>query len=305
MFQHVFRHAAAAALGAGAMLLCTTLDAASLPQVSSVVVKTRAPQNELVAVWYRVPKNYHPRQKQMSRVLVLFGGRNNSGKSMAAGGLGWGKWADENNAFLVSPGFKNDNYWEPEEWSGRALLNALQKIKKNYNICTDKLLFYGFSAGSQCSNLFPAWRPQLARAWVSHACGVFHEPTAGMRSVPGLVTCGDADAQRYVISRNFVEKYRKKGCNIIWRSFPNHPHDVPPDSLRLAREFLTYYHKIYSSDLTERGSRRDTPPVYPYIGDDQEGVFYPANSPKAKNILPEDRVLLPALTIARAWGVPE
>ena len=144
-----------------------------------------------------------------------------------------------------------------------------------------------------------------ARAWVSHACGVFHEPTAGMRSVPGLVTCGDADAQRYVISRNFVEKYRKKGCNIIWRSFPNHPHDVPPDSLRLAREFLTYYHKIYSSDLTERGSRRDTPPVYPYIGDDQEGVFYPANSPKAKNILPEDRVLLPALTIARAWGVPE
>ena len=159
-------------------ILSFQLSAVPLPQVASVTVKTRAPQNELVTVWYRIPKNYHPRQGQMSRVLVLFGGRNSSGKDMASGRLGWGKWADDNNAFLVSPGFKDDNYWEPEKWSGKALLNALEQIRKRYNICTDKLLFYGYSAGSQCSNLFPAWRPQLTRAWVSHACGVFHEPTA-------------------------------------------------------------------------------------------------------------------------------
>ena len=124
------------------------LNAAPLPQVASVTVKTRAPQNELVTVWYRIPKNYHPRQKQMSRVLVLFGGRNSSGKDMASGGLEWGKWADENNAFLVSPGFKDDNYWEPEKWSGKALLNALEQIRKRYNICTDKLLFYGYYCSS-------------------------------------------------------------------------------------------------------------------------------------------------------------
>ena len=141
------------------------LNAAPLPQVASVTVKTRAPQNELVTVWYRIPKNYHPRQKQMSRVLVLFGGRNSSGKDMASGRLGWGKWADDNNAFLVSPGFKDDNYWEPEKWSGKALLNALEQIRKRYNICTDKLLFYGYSAGSQASNLFAEWRSGSCRAW--------------------------------------------------------------------------------------------------------------------------------------------
>ena len=43
-------------------LHCFQLSAASLPQVSSVTVKTRAPQNELVTVWYRIPINYHPRQ---------------------------------------------------------------------------------------------------------------------------------------------------------------------------------------------------------------------------------------------------
>ena len=70
-----------------------------------------------------------------------------------------------------------------------------------------------------------------------------------MKDIPGLVTCGDADTARYIISRNFVERSRRKGINIIWKSFPNHPHDVPPDSLKLARAFLTYYHELYKEDL--------------------------------------------------------
>ena len=39
-----------------------------------------------------------------------------------------------------------------------------------------------------------------------------------------------------------------------------------------------------------------------YIGDDQEAVYYPARSAKAKNVLPEDRVELPDKSIADAWG---
>ena len=41
-----------------------------------------------------------------------------------------------------------------------------------------------------------------------------------------------------------------------------------------------------------------------FIGDDQERVYYPVNSPKAKNIFPEDRVFLPTLELAEAWGKP-
>ena len=80
-------------------ILSFQLNAASLPQVASVTVKTRAPQNELVTIWYRVPKNYRPHQEHMSRVLVLFGGRNSSGKDMASGGLEWGKWAEHISRF--------------------------------------------------------------------------------------------------------------------------------------------------------------------------------------------------------------
>ena len=39
-----------------------------------------------------------------------------------------------------------------------------------------------------------------------------------------------------------------------------------------------------------------------FVGDDQEHEFYPADSAKAKNVLPEDRVNLPDRRIAEAWG---
>ena len=267
----------------------------------TITVKTKAPQNRNAVFQYRVPKGYDKNRREMYRVLVIFGGRNTNGKADASGRMGWGKWCDDNDIFLVVPGLKNDNYWDPKEWSGLALQRALLQLKENYNICTEKILYYGYSAGSQASNLFAAWRPRLCRAWVSHACGVFHEPTIRMKDIPGLVTCGDADQARYIISRNFVEASRKKGVNIIWKSFPNHPHDVPPDSLKLARAFLIYYHELNRDDLIGFGNRRNEQKSA-YIGDDQEAVYYPVHSAKAKNVLPEDRVELPNKSVADAWG---
>ena len=272
-------------------------------KLENVKVKTHAPENKLVTVWYRVPNGYDEKSKQLYRVLIVFGGRNNNGKGMANGGLSFGSWANKNNIFLVSPGFKNDDYWYPRKWSGRALMKALAKIKKKYNICTTKMLFYGYSGGSQCSNLFPAWRPDMCRAWVSHACGVFHEPTRRMVNVPGLVTCGDADIRRYIISRRFVDESKSKGVSIIWKSYPNLPHQVPPKSLKLARTFLSYYHEKYISDLNgRRMTARVTKEKTLFVGDDQEARFWPAGHRYAKRIDKEDRIEFPSRELALAWG---
>ena len=285
------------------LILSSGCDLWSQARLESVSIKTRMKENALVTVYYRVPASYKLEGKKQHRVLVIFGGRNNTGKEEAGGRLGWGKWADQLGIFLVSPGFKNEEYWHPEKWSGRVLISALRQIKKKYRICDTKLLYYGYSGGAQCSNLFPAWRPWSTRAWVSHAGGVFHEPNSKMRGVPGLVTCGDADLQRYIISRRFVEESRRKGVNIIWKSYPNHPHDVPPDSLKLARSFLEYYHRLYPEDLnrfTRTAESKEHQILY--VGDDQDHVVYKAGTPEALNILPEDRVYFSSEAIARAWS---
>ena len=259
--------------------------------VESVTVATKAPHNPEATFWYHVPTGYDAKRKKPWPVLVYFGGRNCKGKDEASGKLGWSDWADANGAFLVCPGFRDDNYWSPEAWSGQALFDALAAMKRKYRIDDSKICYYGYSAGSQAANLFPAWRPQRCRAWVSHACGVFHEPSSVMRGVPGLVTCGDADSARYVISRAFVEKARRRGIDIIWKSFPNHPHDVPPDSLRLARAFLAYCISGKKGGVA-------------FVGDDQDGVYYPADSAEAEFVDPVDRVNLPSRAVAEAWGAP-
>ena len=277
------------------------------PNIDYVVVHTKSAINKDVRIYYRVPEDWKGKSNgQLCRVLVYFGGRNCKGESEAAGkGLGFAKWADENNIFIVAPGFKDDDYWEPEKWSGEALMAGLKEIKKEYPICTDGLLFYGYSAGSQCANLFPAWKPNLCCAWVSHACGVFFKPVPLMKQCPGLVTCGDADEARYIISRRFVGDCRKLGIDVIWKSFPNHPHDVPPDSVKLALTFLTLQHQRNMDDLIPfkmtQKTRRPSAEVL-YVGDDQEGRFFPAKSREASRIDAEDRVAFTSHELALAWG---
>ena len=198
-----------------ALVYCTATFRVDATLVSSVTVHTRASHNPAPKVWYRVPEGYKPVKGRTWRTLVIFGGRNCEGEAEVSGKLGWTRWADRHGVFLVAPGFKDDRYWNPQTWSGRALLTALAEIRKSYDIDTSKLLYYGYSAGSQAANLFAAWRPDLCCAWVSHACGVFHEPSARMKGVPGLVTCGDADAARDILSRDFVAKARAVGQPVI------------------------------------------------------------------------------------------
>ena len=122
-----------------------------------------------------------------------------------------------------------------------------------------------------------------------------------MRRVAGLVTCGDADTARYVLSREFVGKYRSLGMPVVWKSFPNHPHDVPPGSIRLAKEFLAHNHWSHLEDLggTPRRAEQST-----FVGDDSDGVYYRAGSVEAADIMSEDRVELPSESVAAAWGSP-
>lgn len=285
------------------IVVCFLTLSAAVADVQSVKVKARAPNNKLVEIFYRVPANYDSKAKRLYRVLVLFGGRNGSGKNIVGNGFGFGAWADQNDIFLVSPTFKDDKYWEPEKWSGKALFDGLKEIKKKYNICDKKIMYYGFSAGSQCSNLFPAWRPESCVAWVSHGCGVFHSPGRKMVNCPGLVTCGDADIMRYILTRRFVDACRKLNLNILWKSYPNLPHEVPKESSDLARVFLAYHHEQNISDLQtglhiSGGEDRKLL----YVGDDQENRFWPVTDPAAKNIEREDRVEFFTRQLALAWG---
>ena len=204
---------------------------------------------------HRVPQSYGTN----AQIMVLFGGRNWPGdKTLKT--FQFDELADRNGLFLLSPSFHDRDYWEPEAWSGEALTNAVREIEVQHGLAPSKLYLYGYSAGGQCAALFQAYMPDRIGAWGAHACGVY-PPVVTNASAPALITCGLNDAERVVISRHFVYRYREAGGSLLWKIYPG-GHELNGEALTLARSWF---------DAVLSGS------VAPDVGEDDSLRTFPAS----------------------------
>lgn len=180
---------------------------------------------------YRLP----PQPDEATRIFVLFGGRNWKGER-ALQAFGFDALADQHNVLIISPSFVNNDYWEPQKWSGALLKQAIQQLETRYKLKPQKIFLYGYSAGGQCASLFYHYMPEVVAAWGAHACGVYPE-TPTKNGAPALVTCGADDEDRMRISRRFIYAYRENGGNLVWKLYPV-GHALNPEALALARAFF-------------------------------------------------------------------
>lgn len=128
-----------------ALIMSTFL--ASDGEITNFNISTNAPQNKAVKMVLRIPAGFSKKDAKSYCVMVLFGGRNWQGEKTIKA-YNFVKMADKHKLFLLSPSFKNDNYWEPEKWSGKALLQAVKKVKVKYSLKKDSKLLY-FITGSR------------------------------------------------------------------------------------------------------------------------------------------------------------
>lgn len=77
---------------------------------------------------------------QLYNMKVLFGGRNWSGDK-AIKTFNFDVLADKYSLILLSPSFKDNEYWQPEKWSGKALKSAVKTLEKRFRLKPQKLLF--------------------------------------------------------------------------------------------------------------------------------------------------------------------
>lgn len=227
---------------------------------------------------YRIPEKIG----KDSRIMVLFGGRNWHGDK-ALKTFNFDALADRYSLILLSPSFKDNEYWQPEKWSGKILLKAIERLKTKFNLSNQKLLFYGYSAGGQCSNLFYNYIPKQVEAWGLHACGVYPQ-VAQKNGVPAFITCGMQDADRVRISKAFIYKYRESGGSLIWKPY-NGGHELNKEALEFARQFF--------DDILSK----HTCPIY--IGEDETGIVVPAKN--ASEIDVEFRNPLYSETLKKLW----
>jgi len=255
----------------------------SRPRVETFTVLTSAPENRNLEFAIRLPRNFSPSR---ARILVTFGGRN-WGAKQTLDTYRFDDFADEYGLVVVAPGFVNDDYWEPEKWSGAALEDALARIRKTHHIPDTPLLYYGYSAGGQCASLFYAWKPAKVAAWAAHACGVwFDDIPDSIRLAPALVTCGVEDQPRYDFGRHFAFRYREAGGELTWRDYPG-GHELIPEAAELARAFF--------ASILESGS----PPIL--VGDDGSGQVYTVDSRQAEHVPAELRSVFRTQAFADLW----
>ena len=256
-------------------------------EIKTFDISTKAPQNKNVKMVLRVPSGFSEKDAASCHIMVLFGGRNWPGKRTIKT-YNFVKIADKYKIFLVSPSFVNNEYWNPEKWSGEALMQAVKKIKVKYRLKdNNRLLYFGYSAGAQCAALFYNWKPEIVKAWGVYACGVWFWPKKQVtNAAPAIITCGTDDKGRYLLSRRFVRQAREHGYSIIWRSYPV-GHGLSPKAMALTRSF-------FASILDGQSKTK-------YVGDDQEMDFYPVQSKNARNIDIEYKNNFSNLIFAQQW----
>ena len=73
--------------------------------------------------------------------MVLFGGRNWNGDK-AIKTFNFEELADKYSLMLLSPSFKDNEYWQPEKWSGKVLKSTVKLLEKKFRLKPQKLYVY-------------------------------------------------------------------------------------------------------------------------------------------------------------------
>jgi hypothetical protein len=157
-------------------------------------------------------------------VLVLCPGMNGNGESLLLE-EDWGKFCAAHHLGLVGVTFYSPpsllygsparGYYYPEQGSGNALVSALQKIYGK----RVKIFLYGFSGGAQFGSRFAEQYSDLMLGWAAYSASFWRTPSlVGPTSSPGIVACGEFDAERYGPSFAYFQQGRRKDARWTWVS---------------------------------------------------------------------------------------
>jgi len=290
--------------------------------VEKFIVPTKSKENPAVPFYVRIPARYRKQpENKLYRVLFTCPVYNGDGLKNLAGASGFAALADQRDWFIISPTFhqasaetkdRSASYYYPETFSGQAVLDALELIRKKYPIATGGLLLHGFSGGAQFVHRFAIWAPAQVAAVVVNSSSWFDDPDAKCQQIAWLVTIGESDPS-YENTLEFVQKLRDAGALPVLRSYLAMTHERGAKVPDLDVEFLKFYDdltrdrmEIYKPSLRLQTPRPLVAPAQmPFVGDTQRWRFYPNTPEVAGHIPDEERIYLPSETLAKVWGTPE
>jgi pimeloyl-ACP methyl ester carboxylesterase len=276
-------------------------------------------ENAEVPFYVKWPSSYvHGQSKGPCRVLFICPCYNQDALTVCARQTPLLDLAEKRGWFVVIPTFKNTGnvrdrktcYYYPEKFSGKAVCEALDLIKRKYPIATDGLLMQGYSGGAQFVHRFAIWAPERVATVAVNSSTWLDAPNGGSSQVAWLLTIGESDPG-YDPSLTFVDQLRKAGALPIFRSYIGLEHGGADGGgvRQITCAFLSFYDDLTKAKLGKQRPLfgvKPQPPMavtaMPFVGDTQDWK-YQKNSPEALDDIAEDsRVYLPSEEVAKVWN---
>jgi pimeloyl-ACP methyl ester carboxylesterase len=294
------------------------------PNVEVIKIPTPSSENREVPFYVRRPAGYDPANPatrgKVYRILFICPIFNGDGMNVITK-HSLIPVADKNGWFIVSPTFKQDksetknrakSYYYPSEFSGKAVLDALDVIARKYPVDINHLLLKGLSGGGQFVHRFALYAPERVTAIAVNSCSWFDDPTPQAAKFPWLVTIGESDPA-FEASLEFVSKLKSCGALPIYKAYLGMLHESDSRVSKMDAAFLTFYDKLTAGNLGKPISLMDkqrtgmalTAKEMPFVGDSQDWRFWPNTAENQDKVSEDSRIYLPNDEIAKLWGQQE
>ena len=231
------------------------------PNVTTFTIKSASPKNPEIPFYLRCPARYWANTKGRTyRLLFICPYLNASGLKQVQGEMGCKPLiaaADQRDWFVLAPTFRMDMrqahdrktaYYYPEAFSGKAVVDALDYVAKNYPVDGRHILIQGLSGGAQFVHRFALWAPERVVAVAVNSSSWFDIPKENARRVAWLVTIGDSDPS-FANTLTFVDQLRRIGALPIFRTYLGMVHEGDERASRLDVQFLSFYDEVTRPQL--------------------------------------------------------
>ena len=288
------------------------------PNVEKFTVKTASRMNPEIPFYVRPPADYSPGQPGNPRRVLFVCPYHNQDALLIINNSPFVKLADKKGWFVIMPTFKSTGdvqdrdtcYYYPEKFSGPAVREALEMIRKKYPIAVGGMLMQGYSGGAQFVHRFAIWAPDLVAAVVVNSSSWFDRPDPRSGHIAWLVTIGESDPA-YEHSLEFVDQLRNAGAVPVFRSYIGVTHKAANTAgvVPLSLAFLSYWDEVTRPQLGAQQSffgQAKTKPLaspadMPFVGDAQEWRYFKNTAEALRGIPEESRVYLPSGELAEVW----
>lgn len=216
-------------------------------QVGYGDIPSKAPENRMsgsrAGYYLYIPKSVSRRGDTPAPLLVFLPGQNVRADHALPGILK--NMAEEEGFVILALTFYytgmtpvEDSYLYPRKWSGFAMMEVIQEVKKKNNLSFTGIYLYGFSAGAQFALRFALYRPELCVACAAHACGGSIIPRSHS-DVRFFVTVGARDEpHRIEIHDEFIKAAKDLNLDVQSKIYPQLSHNPRSDQLRDVQAFL-------------------------------------------------------------------